>query len=252
MIIMDLDGTLLNDDKNISNYTLSILERCKGTGIKIVIATARSEKSAKRCIDVIKPDIMILNGGALIIKNSKEIIYKKLLSAETSDAIINECIKNKNVGDITVKTEENYYVSYKNSAYHADYIDGEYYDFTKPLSKNTYKISAEIFDKRTALLIENKFKECKMIIFTGENWYRFSHKEVDKITAIKEIIRKEGIDISDIIAFGDDYNDIEMVKNCGIGVAMENGVEEIKKVAKYICKNNNEDGVGKWIEENIL
>jgi Cof subfamily protein (haloacid dehalogenase superfamily) len=252
MIIMDLDGTLLKDDKNISSYTLSILEKCKNIGIKIGIATARSEKSAKRCIETIEPDIMILNGGALIINNNKEIIYKKLLSARTSDAIINECVKNKNTGNLTVETEGNYYASYKEPAYHSDYMYGVYYDFTKPLSKETYKISVEIFDKNTALSIENKFKECRAISFTGENWYRFAHKEADKMAAIKEIVKNEGINISDIIAFGDDYNDIEMIKNCGTGVAMENGIEEIKNAAKYICKNNNEDGVGKWIEENIF
>jgi hydroxymethylpyrimidine pyrophosphatase-like HAD family hydrolase len=43
-----------------------------------------------------------------------------------------------------------------------------------------------------------------------------------------------------------------MIENCGIGVAMENGNERIKNKAKYICKNNNEDGIAKWIEENIL
>ncbi|GHU60372.1 Cof-type HAD-IIB family hydrolase [Spirochaetia bacterium] len=252
MIVMDLDGTLLTDDKNISDYTRSILEKCKKNGIKIVIATARSEKSAKRCIELIKPDIMILNGGALVINNNGENIYKKLLSIKTSNGIINECIHNKNVGDLTVETDRDYYVSYKNPAYHPDYMHGKYYDFSKPLSQETYKITVEIFDKETALNIENKFKECKLISFSGENWHRFAHKEGEKMTAIEAISKNKNIPISDIIAFGDDYNDIEMIKKCGTGVAMENGINETKEIAKYICGNNNEDGVGKWIEKNIL
>ncbi|MDR1030542.1 MAG: HAD family hydrolase [Treponema sp.] len=252
MIVMDLDGTLLTDDKNISDYTLSVLKKCKSNGIKIVIATARSEKSAKRCIELVKLDIMILNGGALVINNDQKIIYKKLLSVETSDGIINECVKNKNVGDLTVETEKNYYVSYKESAYHPDYMHGEYYNFLNPLSQETYKITVEIIDRKIALDIENKFKESKLISFSGENWHRFAHKEAEKIEAINAIVNHENITISEIVAFGDDYNDIEMVKNCGVGIAMENGIEEIKKVAKYICGKNNEDGIGKWIEKNLL
>jgi Cof subfamily protein (haloacid dehalogenase superfamily) len=252
MIVMDLDGTILTDDKNISNYTCSILEKCKIDGMKIVIATARSEKSAKRCIDLIKPDIMILNGGALVINNKGEKIYKKLLSVKTSDGIINECIHNINVGDLTVETDIDYYVSYKDPAYHPDYIHGKYYDFSKPLAQETYKITVEIFNRETALNIGNKFKECNLISFSGENRHRFAHKEAEKMAAIEATAKNKDIEISDIIAFGDDYNDIEMIKKCGIGVAMENGTDEIKKIAKYICGNNNNDGVAKWIEKNIL
>jgi Cof subfamily protein (haloacid dehalogenase superfamily) len=252
MIVMDLDGTLLTDDKNISKYTLAILKKCKANGIKIVIATARSEKSAKRCIDLVKPDIMILNGGALVINNDRKLIYKKFLSARTSDGIINECINNENVGDLTVETDMNYYVSYKDHAYHQDYMHGEYYDFSKPLSQKTYKITVEIIDRDIALAIENKYKECKLVSFSGENWHRFAHKDAEKMAAIRAIERDEKMEASEIIAFGDDYNDIEMVKGCGTGIAMGNGIEEIKRAAKYICGKNNEDGVGKWIENNLL
>jgi len=69
------------------------------------------------------------------------------------------------------------------------------------------------------------------------------------MNAIKIISNYLNVDISNIVAFGDDFNDIEMAKNCGIGIAMENGINELKSIAKYICKNNNEDGVGNWIKE---
>lgn len=253
MVVIDLDGTLLDNNKNISEYNLSILEKCKNKGIKIVIATARSGKSAERCIKLVKPDIMILNGGALVIKDNGEIIYKKLLSIETTNGIINECIQNKNIGDFTVETEEGYYVSYKEQAYHPDYMYGKYYDFSIPLSQEAYKMAIQIFKEEIAKIIGNKFNECKVMNFSDTgNWYGIAHKEVGKMVGIKKISTYEKIDINDIAAFGDDYNDIEMVKECGIGIAMGNGIEEIKKIAKYICKNSSEDGVGKWIEENIL
>jgi Cof subfamily protein (haloacid dehalogenase superfamily) len=252
MIIMDLDGTLLNDEKNVSDYTLSILKKCKDMKIKLALATARAEKSAERCVKMVKPDIMILNGGALAINSNGNVIYKRLLSIKTSDGIINECVNYKDIGFITVETDNDYYVSYKNKAYHPDYIHGKYYDFSKPLSQEAYKITAEAPNKETVTRIGGKYNECNVINFSGGNLHRFAHKEAEKMLAIEAVSAYENISIDDIAAFGDDYNDIEMIKGCGIGIAMENGVIEIKNVAKYICKSNNEDGAGKWIKENLL
>ena len=171
MIIMDLDKTLLNDDNNISNYTLSILDKCKNKGIKIGLATSRSKLSAKEIIALVKPDFSILNDGALILNGKNEIIYNKLLSWETLNEINDEYMENMNIG---------------------------------------------------------------------------------KMSAIEIISKDQNISLSEIAAFGDEYNDIEMIKKCGIGVAMENGIDEVKSIAKYMCGKNNNDGVGKWIEENIL
>ena len=109
-----------------------------------------------------------------------------------------------------------------------------------------------MFNEKDALDIENKFKESKVTYNFGENWYRYAHRNIGKMTAIEIISKNKKVPICDIIAFGDDYNDIEMIKNCGIGIAMENGIDEIKKTAKYVCGNNNDGGLGKWIDENII
>jgi hydroxymethylpyrimidine pyrophosphatase-like HAD family hydrolase len=174
MIVMDLDGTLLNDDrdgKNISSYTISILKKCKETDIKIVIATGRSRLAAEEIIDLIKPDFSILSYGALILNENKDIIYNKLLSLETLDEIDDEYMEKMNIG---------------------------------------------------------------------------------KMNAIEIISEDQKIPLSEIAAFGDGLYDIEMIKNCGTGVAMENAEHAVKRFSKDICGNNNEDGVAKWIERNIL
>jgi phosphoserine phosphatase len=171
MIVMDLDGTLLNDDKDVSSYTVSILKKCKETGIKVVIATGRSRLQAEKIIDLIKPDFSILNYGALILNENKDIIYNKLLSLETQDEINEEYMEVINGG---------------------------------------------------------------------------------KMNAIEIISKAQNIPLSEIAAFGDGLYDIEMIKNCGAGIAMKNAIDEVKNISKYICTDNNEDGVAKWIERNIL
>jgi len=252
MIVMDLDGTLLNDNKNISTYNISILEKCKDKGIALAFATARSQFAARRIIDIIKPDYIILNEGALITNSNEGIINKKLLSIKTSDGIINDCMNDKNnIINIAVETEKNYYNTYKDF-YHQDYNYGIYYDFTKLLHQKAYKISVEIIKEQIAYKICEKYKDCKIISNSGEKYYQYIHKNVSKMIGIDIISKYSNINISEIIAFGDDYNDIEMVKECGIGIAMKNGTEKVKSVAKYICESNNEDGIGKWIEKNIL
>ncbi len=60
------------------------------------------------------------------------------------------------------------------------------------------------------------------------------------------------IGIDSVVAFGDDINDQEMVKNSGIGVAVANAIDEVKAVADYICDSNDNDGVAKWLEKNVL
>jgi Cof subfamily protein (haloacid dehalogenase superfamily) len=253
MIVMDLDGTLLTDDKNISNYTLSILEKCKNIGIKIVIATARSEKSSKRFIDILRPDFIILNGGALVNDN-KKIISKKLLPKETAMEIITEIYKNKAIGEIKVETETGHYLICDDEQKNNLFADEKYryLNITKGIQNDLIKIRVEIFDKKVVEKLRKKYTECEMNGFTGENWYRIANRGATKINGIKKLMKEMNISMENIMAFGDDYNDLEMIKECGIGIAMENGIDEIKKEAKYICGNNNEDGVGKWIKKHII
>lgn len=250
MIILDLDGTLLRSDKTISDYTISILERCKQKDIVIVIATGRSEMSAKHYIDMVKPDGIVSNGGSLA-RYGGEIIYKSMLSAKISDEIITDLMCKKEFISIRLETEAGYYETYKE----VDYPGSKYaihHDFQSPLSQDTLKIVAELTCGEVAKEIEEIYPECSMIPFSDEEWYRFANKDSDKMNAIEEIAQSFNIDISQMISFGDDYNDIKMIKYCGIGVAMGNAIDEVKNVANYICDTNDNDGVAKWLEKYVL
>ena len=66
------------------------------------------------------------------------------------------------------------------------------------------------------------------------------------------IANEFNIDKSEIVAFGDDMNDKEMLVSMGSGVPMGNAIEEVKMIADYICDTNDNDGVAKWLDENII
>ncbi|MDR0963765.1 MAG: HAD family hydrolase, partial [Clostridium sp.] len=86
---------------------------------------------------------------------------------------------------------------------------------------------------------------------TGEELVDILPVSATKWNAIRLLAKEWSIDLSEIAAFGDDYNDIEMLKNCGVGVAVANALDEVKAVANYICDSNDEDGVARWLESNI-
>ena len=250
---MDLDGALLTDNECVSAYSLSILEKCKEKNIKIGIATARSEYSCKRYLKQIKPNFSIVNGGAVtFIEN--EIFRKEFISKEIAHKIITELYGKNDVGEIHFDTEtEKYTVCDKdidpNILYNGKY---KYWNVNKKIEYDLQKIRLELFNKEIYLDLKEKYKECDIIEFYEEDWHMIKDINATKIIGLKNIIKNMQIAMDDVVAFGDDYNDIEMITECGIGIAMENGINEIKNKAKFVCGNNNNDGVGNWIVENIL
>ena len=96
--------------------------------------------------------------------------------------------------------------------------------------------------------IASNFPMLDLLRYTGENLYRFANRNAVKWNAVKAAAEYYNINTDMVVAFGDDINDLEMIKNCGVGVAVENGIEEVKSVAKFICDISDNDGVAKWLE----
>ena len=78
------------------------------------------------------------------------------------------------------------------------------------------------------------------------------HKDATKANAVAALSRYWNIAQSEIVAFGDDLNDIDLLTYAGVGVAVANALDEVKAVADDICDTNDNDGVAKWLEENVL
>ena len=114
------------------------------------------------------------------------------------------------------------------------------------------KITVEITDDTTAYSIASVFPSVAVIRFSGENWYRFADKTADKWRGVKALAAHFGIDLKKAAAFGDDYNDADMLRFCGVGVAVANAIDEAKAAADYVCDSNDNDGVAKWLEEHVL
>ncbi len=124
--------------------------------------------------------------------------------------------------------------------------------FSQKSGMSFLKITLEAEDPEVVEAIAREFPELDMLRYSGENLYRFADLEAEKWKALKTAAGHLGISTEDIAAFGDDTIDIEMLKNCGVGVAVENALETVKAAANQICPSNDSDGVARWLEENLL
>ena len=253
LLLFDLDGTLLQSDKTISEKTLSVLRQCREKGILIGVSTSRSEQNSMAFLNELMPDILISSGGALV-KSGTEYIYKaEFTEIETGNMIdMARTVCGKDC-EITIDTIDSHYWNYKIDPKKLDQSWGDsiYTDFTD-FSECALKMCVEIFDKDKANMLAERLEQCDCIRFSDGYWYKFTRKNVTKENAIMKISEVCGFGAESIIAFGDDFADIGMLELCGLGVAMGNAIDEVKSRADVVIGSNDEDGIAFFVEKNLL
>lgn len=251
LLLIDLDGTLLRRNKTVSGRTLDTLERCRTGGIRLALATARLEAAAARIIRLICPDAVISCGGAMARKGG-ELVYERRIPADTADALAAACLEEGACRAVTVQTPSGYYVSYAGPAEHPDYAHGVHHDFHIPLRRDVYKLCADFENPAVAARVAGRFPSCDCVAFAGESWVRFAHAEAAKLPAAAAVAAALGVPMEKAAAFGDDIIDLPLLAGCGAGVAVDNALPAVKAAARFRCPSNEEDGVARWLEENLL
>lgn len=252
LIALDLDKTFLHDDGTISNYSLEILNKCRKMGILIAIATSRSEYSAKKYVELIKPDIVITSGGAVAYSGGR-VLHKALISQVTANSIIQDALKQPSIECIRVMGEVHELSNNKNVPEgQKDYGHYDFSDLFEPLEENAWKIQFVTKDISFLETLMIKHPECELISYANEDLHKLADIKANKRDAIISVCSSYGIKLEAVAAFGDDSSDYNLLKAVGMGVAVENAIEQVKSVANYICGSNEEDGVARFIEEFIL
>ena len=250
MILTDLDHTLLKTDGTISERTLETLKKCREKGCILVIATARYWIGAERYIELLTPDYEITTDGTLI-HSGDECIYSCCFTAEETNGIVKALLEAAPDTEITVAQGKTVYWNSRHIAESEKLHKAVYFEYDRPLQSGGNKIVAELPDERIARNIADKFG-CKLQCYRGENWYGFLPCGAGKTAAINALSKEYGIALDDIVSFGDDNNDIDMLKMCGTGVAVANAVQEVLYIADEVTASNDEDGVALWLEKNVL
>lgn len=262
LVAMDLDGTLLNDKKEITQENLKLINTLENKGYEVVIATGRRYWSAKDLTREIKSDITILANNGNVVRNSRDDkdIITKHLDINSFRTIMKEG-KKRNLypiihvddfhGGIDIiieldKDDKNYY-DYMEKNNRFIQVDN-YLDIQKKILAVVYVgDKATLNNFRIDLL--NKYPNlCNAHIMENisiaEVLLEIMHPEGTKWLSLLEYASSKNIKAEEIIAIGDDNNDIEMLQNVGLGIAMKNATKGVLSVANHITeKNNNESGV---------
>lgn len=245
-----MDGTLICSDGSISEHTKLTLKSCQNKGIYVVIATARYWIGAERYIEEIQPDYEITTDGTLIHRHGEQ-IYSCNLEMEDTNQIIQDILSRDDKTEITVAAGHRVFWNSKHISESEKLHKAIYCDYQKPLSCRANKIVAALPDYETALEIANK-NRCRLQSYRGENWYAFLPEMAGKVQAIRELAKILNFSLNEIVAFGDDKNDMEMLKMCGIGVAVDNAISDVKDIADSVTLSNDEDGVTEWLTKHVL
>lgn len=253
LLLFDLDGTLLDNEKNISKRTLSALYACREKGILIGVSTSRGEQNSLTFLAELQPDILISSGGALV-KRGAEYIYKAEMSPQETRRMIETARRIcSNDCEITVDTLTSHYWNYKidpktQDKTWGDSIYTDFNDFDQP----ALKVCVEIFDTQKAEALKAALSDYDCVRFSDGFWYKFTKSGITKEKAIHVVCNACNISLADITAFGDDFADIGMLKLCGLGVAMGNAIDEVKEIADFVIGRNDEDGIAEYVEKEVL
>lgn len=244
--IFDLDDTLLNNNREVSNYTLNGIKKLKKEKFLIVINTARSFKATLDIANIINPDYLICNAGATIYDQYYNLIFTKTISVEDTNEIIALIKNSKDVKNYSIQTINYLYTNDLN--YVNNNSVATYFDFNNQLNEESVKILIASYEHEKWKSVALKFNYEIERYFNGI-WCRIapSNKYLGNLSLYKILNDDNVIDF----VFGDDLGDIEMLKNAYQGILMKNS--KIKDLdLTYSNYTNDEDGVIKYMLEEVV
>jgi Cof subfamily protein (haloacid dehalogenase superfamily) len=254
LIALDLDGTLLDNNKNISSANLEALKKAKDNGAKVVIITGRSRSKTATQPFLDKLESRELTGyyqGALVVDEFDEnpIYSCTLKRSDCKDIYIDAVKRGLNMqvyrgGDAFVEHFDEY--SYRYQRHIKCKLNQV--DSLEPLidSDENLKLLINTSEKQVQRNFEyfyNKYSSRVNVVTSSKNYIEFTHRDATKGNALKFIASRYRIDRSEIIAMGDQLNDVSMIEFAGVGVAMGNAPDAIKAKADMVTLTNDEDGV---------
>lgn len=264
IIVLDLDGTLTNRDKIITPRTKEALMEAQRIGKKVVLASGRPTPGVTPLAEELRLKdyggyILSYNGGIIMNCQTEEVLFSQLLPAEANKRII-ELAEEHRVdfltyeGDhIITNNKENQYGQKESWITHMPLVEVEdpktYLNFQVPkflmLDDGDY---LALVEPRVKAALGKNFS-----VYRSEPFFlEVLPKGIDKALSLARLLEVIGMSRENMIACGDGYNDLSMIEFAGLGVAMENAVLPVRKIADYITDSNNDDGVGKVVEKFML
>ncbi|CQR47911.1 Putative phosphatase YwpJ [Paraliobacillus sp. PM-2] len=279
LIATDLDGTLLNENGEISEKNAQMLKQALEQGVQVIVATGRSYTAANKTLQAVglKLPIICLNGASLYTAEGEK-LRSIPLSKSLSSKIVDQCESNQvyfelytNKGvyspnrsqfiDVMVnimlsanptisreEIEERAALRFQEEAFNTtnDFQGLIIKDDIEVYKALAFSLEADVLDK-----IKEKFNEEDKLVITSSGYdnLEFNHPEGQKGIALSLYAAENNIELDDVMAIGDNFNDLSMLKIAGHSVAMGNAEQTIKNTCSTVTDKNTKDGVAKAIKK---
>lgn len=273
VIIMDVDGTLTNSEKKITERTKNALIRAQEEGAILVLASGRPTSGLMDYAKELKMDehhglLVSFNGAKVVECQTNKVLFNETMSVEEGQAVL-EYMKKFDVKPMIDKDDYlfvndvyNCYVQYKDKPFNVIQYESRGGKFKLcekddlaafadyPLNKILTAGDPEYLKENYEQMME-PFKDTLSCMFTGPFYFEFTAKGIDKAKALDSVLIPMGYKKEEMIAFGDGHNDASMVKYAGIGIAMANAVDDLKEIADEVTLSNEEDGIAYTLTEYL-
>ncbi len=286
LISIDIDGTLLNSRGEISERTKDVVRRVASNGVEVVLTSGRVSESVGQIARMLNASkYIICDNGALIYDNDKkEIVNATYIGRDTVLNLVKTCLENDiyymvfTTKRIIVKDLKHMALAFYKKRHNLNEATSGMAEIQfggieivekceEPFTRivvcdqdriiyNSIVNKLKMFDDIELMAVPHvstkRIKEDDREIFLTYSYAELLAKGTNKWTAIMKLAEILGIRPSEVMAIGDNFNDIEMIKNAALGVAVNNGSPTAKEVADVIAPSNDQDGVAIALENYVL
>lgn len=264
VIALDLDGTLTNHEKEVTLRTRQVLMQAMDEGATVVLASGRSTygiEPVAHCLELEKRGGYILsyNGGKIVDWQTKEEIYAKQLPAEVVPQLheyarrTGHALLGYKGNDIVTERPDDPYVLEEARINKMPVCGVEcLLDHLDPHPTKLLLTGHPDDMVRAEAELSNQFAERMDVFRSAPFFVELVPKGIDKARSLARLLARLNRSAADLIAFGDGYNDLSMLRYAGMGVAMANAAPEVRAEADFVTASNEEDGVALGIERFVL
>lgn len=260
LIALDLDGTLLNDNLEITPATLKAIQQTRDLGITVIISTGRPFIAALHYIEQLQLESpVICHNGAVIIKPNGEVLCDYALDKGPAVDFINFCKAQDYVLSLFIQKEifmeRDHPLTWDIHVRLNRTIPKIVADFAPLLTTPPIKILVSGEKEKIPTIssvLKSNFENRLNISQSGEFYLDIVNKGISKGSSVQIVSQMLGIPMTQVMTMGDNYNDLEMIEEAGLGVVMGNAAEDLKARGKFVTYTNNEDGVGHALRKFVL
>lgn len=258
LIVSDMDGTLVDDEKRIDEEIYELLPKLKAKGIRFAVASGRQFPSLRKDFREHRKDVVIIaENGAFIMDDETE-LYARCMRREEIAACLDAVGQFAGLMPLLCAK----HCSYTTSQELREFLESPKFNYTVALAEDLYaveddiiKVSIIVLDGRSSeeyyRLLRPVLDEKLNLVTSGPDCLDTGIRGVNKGTAVEVLQKMWHITPEETMVFGDQYNDIEMFERAGYSFAMAGAVDGVKKKACFQAGSNNEGGVVRAIRQFI-